>query len=185
MRLILDGITFKLKAENQMLFPKQITVRLGEDFNWWVQADGDVGPPQGILDPRQGTHLKELLDAYQPFGFQPHHLAAAFHSYRIDAELGKGRLRLIADEEPNCFALPVAGEDDESSYLGFLENVRAARIRKLNAEHHYVHDCTVEEMIEELSLIDADRYFSAEVIHPFDEIQEILEWSPAQWDDSA
>jgi len=40
-------------------------------------------------------------------------------------------------------------------------------------------------MTEELNLLDADRYFSDDTIHAFNEITERLEWSPAEWDESA
>lgn len=169
-----------------MNLAQPITVRLGEDLNWWVQSNGDTGVAQGVLDPRQVTHLKDVLDAYRPFGYQPQWFAAAFWWYRLDTELPEGRLRLVAaEDEAGVFALPMTGGDEESPYLEFLEAIRDARVRKLNAENHYIRDCTEEEMIEELSLIDADRYFSADVIHVFNEISEILEWSPAQWDDSS
>jgi hypothetical protein len=101
----------------------------------------------------------------------------------VDAELSEGVLRLAAtDQMEGAFALPRLGEDDDGPYFDFLDLISAARIRRLNQTHHYVRDCTEEEMFEELDLRDADRYFSAQTIHVFDELNEILEWSPAEWD---
>jgi len=39
------------------------------------------------------------------------------------------------------------------------------------------------EMQEELAALDRDRYVAAENIHCFEAINEILEWSPAEWDE--
>lgn len=165
--------------------PERITVRLGEDFHWWVESADDAGRhPRGILDPRQVAHLMQTLDEYRDYGYRPEQFAAAFQTYRIDAEISEGVLRLAAtDETAGVFALPRLGEEDDGPYFDLLDVVSAARIRKLNATHHYARDCTVEEMTEELDLLDADRYFSAETIHVFDELNEILEWSPAEWDE--
>ena len=166
---------------------QRITVRLGEDFNWWIEsADAPASTARGVLDPRQVSHLVEALDSYRPYGFRPQQFADAFQSYRIDAEISKGVLRLAATEEDGeVFALPNLGADDDGPYFDLLDAISAARIRKLNATHHYAHQCTEDEMVEELAALDSDRYFSADSIHAFEEISEILEWSPAEWDESA
>jgi hypothetical protein len=39
-------------------------------------------------------------------------------------------------------------------------------------------------MREELDALDRDRYFSSENIHCFEQINEILQWSPAEWDEA-
>jgi hypothetical protein len=82
------------------------------------------------------------------------------------------------------FAVPIVGEDGGGPYYDFLEALSAARVRMLNATHHYAQPCTELEMFEELDGLDHDRYFSMESIHAFDEINEILQWSPAEWDES-
>ena len=111
--------------------------------------------------------------------------------YAAEAELSDGRLRLaLADEDifdtgAQLFAWPLIGEEGAGAYYDFLDALGAARIRLLNATHHYAQDCTELEMDEELDAVDQDRFLSAESIHAFDEINEILEWSPAEWDDSA
>jgi hypothetical protein len=37
-------------------------------------------------------------------------------------------------------------------------------------------------MQEELETLDHDRYFNGDSLHVFDEINQILEWQPAEWD---
>ena len=171
--------------------PQRITARLGDDLNWWIEsADGDTHA-RGVLDPRQVAHLVQALDEYRRFGYRPEQLAAAFHAYRIDAEISEGVIRLAATDQSlledvgELFALPVLGNEEDGPYFELLDAASAARIRRLNATHHYAHNCTADEMTEELDALDSDRYFSEETIHAFNELNEILEWSPAEWDESS
>ena len=171
-----------------------IDVRLGEDFNWWLaHTSGEAGEdmesePRGVLDPRQVAHLVQALEAYQPHGLRPQLLRAAFQMFEAESELAEGRLRLepsgVPFGEPGVeqFALPVLGEEGDGPFYQLLDALSEARIRLLNATHHYVKPCTADDMDEELELLDAGRYFSAEIMHAFDELNEILEWSPAEWD---
>ena len=164
--------------------PQQLTVRLGDDFNWWVESADVPLHARGVLDPRQVAHLLQALDPYRAYGYRPQQFADAFHPYRIDAEISEGVLRLAAtDEQDEVFALPVLGAEDDGPYFNLLDVISAAHIRKLNATHHYVIPATEEEMTEELDALDADRYFSEETIHGFDEITEIIEWSPPEWNE--
>ena len=163
-----------------------ITVRLGEDSNWWLED----APDRGILDPRQAAHLVATVDGYRRYGFRPQLLADAFRLYVLESEISENLLRLtstdasIFDEGVQLFALPVITAEGEGAFYDLLDAISAARIRKINATHHYACDCTEDEMQEELAALDSDRYFAAEALHAFDEINEILEWSPAEWDDS-
>jgi hypothetical protein len=171
---------------------KQITVRLGEDFNWWLaptpdDVPGEESPDHGVLDPRQVRHVLDALEQHRPFGADPNLFGESFRFYAIQAELGEGVVQLEvadADGDGDLFALPVIDDENDGPYFDFLDALSAARIRRLNATHEYAHGCTVEEMQEELDALDSDRYFSDERIHAFDEINEILEWSPAEWDQS-
>ena len=174
--------------------PKWIVVRLGEDMNWWLdEASTDVywskEGARGLLDPRQVVHLVETLDEYQSYGFERQLFDAAFQLFQLESELDDNRLRLApADQDEidgggDLFALPLINDEETGVYYDFLDAVSAARIRKLNETHHYARDCTELEMQEELAALDRDRYVASENIHCFDAINEILEWSPAEWDE--
>ena len=170
-----------------MSAPQRITVRLGEDLNWWLDTADEATPAQhvrGILDPRQVAHVLEALEEYRSCGYRPENFARGFRAYRIDAEISEGVLRLAAVDafDNETFALPVTDDNEDGPYFDLLDSVSAARIRKLNRTHHYGRDCTEAEMDEELAALEADRYFGDDTIHAFDEISEILEWSPAEWD---
>ena len=175
--------------------PRWIVARLGDDLNWWLaesSADiywGEGG--HGLLDPRQVSYLAQVLEEYQAYDFPRQLLNNAFQLFELESELDDDRLRLapVNREEFNTdgeriFALPLIDEEETGAYYDFLDAISAARIRKLNTTHHYARDCTELEMQEELEALDTDRYFTSENIHCFDEINEILEWSPAEWDES-
>jgi hypothetical protein len=173
--------------------PLTVVARLGEDFNWWLDATEDAPetPTAGLLDPRQTAYLVEACAEYRAYGFPPELLTSAFHLYAMQAEIEEGRVRLVHNPEArlsdaaDLFAVPVLDPEGEGGYGDFLEALEAARVRKLNATHTYARACTTDELRDELDTLDADRYFSDATRHVFEEINEILEWSPAGWDDSS
>jgi len=175
--------------------PKWIVVQLGADLNWWLAEASSDGywshGDRGVLDPRQVAYLAEMLDGYRSHGYHRQLLKAAFQLFQVESELDDDRLRLgpvdsdIFDSPEQLFALPLVGDEMTGPYYDLLDAVTTARIRKLNATHHYARACTDWEMEEELDALDRDRYFASEDIHCFDEINEILQWSPAEWDDSS
>jgi hypothetical protein len=171
--------------------PDWIVVRLDDDLNCWPdEASEEVFPgalSRGVLDPRQLSHLVQALEEYLPHGYRKELFASAFQTYVIQSELSDGRLRLaradedVFDADTQLFAIPIVDEEEGTgAYYDFLDDISTARVRFLNATHHYVRNCTELDMDEELENIDRDRYFAADSIHVFDEINEILEWKPAE-----
>ena len=181
-------------ATGKQTLPRWITVRLGDDLNWWLQRTGDelesVPESCGVLDPRQVDHLVKEFDAYRPYGYSLRQFSKAFQVYTMDSELSEGLQRLIASDEDlgdmggQLFAVPRTTADDAGPYEIFLGEISTARIRLLNATHKFAVPCTEEEMYDELRAIDSGRFFSDETIHVFNEITEMLEWSPAEWEES-
>ena len=174
--------------------PRWIVVQLGDDMNWWLmESSADIywgGLGRGILDPRQIAHIAEAMEDYESYGFRRPLLNAAFQFFELESEVDDNRLRLSPvnrDEFDTAgeqiFALPLIDDEESGAYYEFLDALSAARVRKLNSTHHYARDCTDLEMREELDALDRDRYFATDNIHCFDEINEILEWSPAEWDE--
>jgi hypothetical protein len=173
--------------------PKWIVARLGSDMNWWLDESsvdiywGERG--RGLLDPRQVAYLAETLDENELYGFDRRLLDSAFQLFQLESELDDDRLRLapiegdVFDAGEGVFALPLIDDEEMGAHYDFLDAITAARIRKLNATHKYAQPCSELEMREELDELDRDRYIAAENIHCFDEINEILQWSPAEWDE--
>ncbi|HVM61447.1 MAG TPA: hypothetical protein VMV72_11340 [Verrucomicrobiae bacterium] len=180
-------------AKNIPTPPQWIIARLGDDMNWWLAESsedifwGEGG--RGLLDPRQVAHLADALSEYQPYGLRRHLFDASFQFFELESELDDERVRLAPvaasalDGGGQIFALPLVEDAETGAYYDFLDAISAARIRKLNATHHYARNCNELDMREELDALDKDRYFASENIHCFDEISEILQWSPAEWND--
>jgi len=78
-------------------------VRLGEDHNWWVCETSD--PVRwdvdglSIIDPRQLSHLIELVDPLRDYGFDQDLMDRAFIVFRIEKDLGNGKVRLKRTKE--------------------------------------------------------------------------------------
>jgi hypothetical protein len=169
-----------------------LVVRQADDQHWWLAETSDdihwSERGRSLLDPQQVAALMEVLGPYYRHGLTRRQVAAAFRAYRLEAEVADGQLRLAAtgenilDAGGEVFALPVIDDDETGAYYDFLDALSTARIRLLNATHHYVRNCTESEMFEELEALDQDRFFGDEAIHVGDEIAEILQWGPAEWD---
>jgi hypothetical protein len=168
--------------------PRWIVVRLGNDLNWWVEEASDHihWPREGlsILDPRQLRDVLERLAGYEAQGFQPAAFAEAFQLFEVQSELEDGRLRLrpvratAGGGLQNVFAMPRIADEDDTRYADFIESLVAMRVRKLNDTHDYARQLDVLDLEEELDAEASDRYFGGQGAHCYDEMHDILTWSP-------
>jgi hypothetical protein len=165
-----------------------------DDGNCWVEETSGgnlLGREQmSILSPEQVRHVTELLEKYRAHGFRRDQFESAFHVWKAEGQLSDGRWRLVPVEDSiydgigELFALPDVPLDLEEEleatggYPDFLEQLEHLRIRHLNRTRQYVQDVDELELEDDLRVMDADRYFSGEAAHCFEEICEILEWSP-------
>src|SRR5215212_11083267 len=97
-------------------------VRLGEDHNWWVNETSD--PVRwdvdglSIIDPRQLSHLVDLVDPLRDYGFDQDLMERAFILFRIEKDLGNGKVRLkrtkesLFESDEKLFALPDILDDE-------------------------------------------------------------------------
>ncbi|OHE75078.1 MAG: hypothetical protein A2107_13800 [Verrucomicrobia bacterium GWF2_62_7] len=180
--------------EKSIILPQWIVVRLGNDMNWWVEKTSDeiFWPREGlsVLDPRQFRDIAERLGEYYAIGFQRMTFAKAFALFTAESELDEGRLRLKIALQPGedagdkLFALPLFVDDEQSTYRDLVDNLIGLRVKLLNKMHHYAHVVDDLELEEELVAKLNDRYFNGGSLHCYDEINEILSWSPAEWDGS-
>ena len=170
-----------------------LVARLGEDLNWWVEETSDDvcwgADSLSLLDPNQVSYLRETLKEYKQYGFDPDILAEAFHLFEMSSELPDGRLKLvpsrrnITEKGVQFFALPDLFNEEEGVYPDFLSRISALRIKLLNATHDYFEDLVEDEMEEDIRARNTDRYFAASATHVFNELEDILTWKPAEWDD--
>ncbi len=172
---------------------KWIVARLGQDMNWWVDETSEEvywgGGALSLLDPKQVSFLREELQKYLAYGFKMEALDRAFHPFEAASDLSDGRLRLVpsshgmTDKDVPLFALPDLIDDEEGAYADLLDQLAAMRIRMINATHHYFQQVTEDDMDEDVQARNSGRYFEGRALHVFHELEDILTWSPAEWDE--
>jgi hypothetical protein len=172
-----------------------IVIALGDDNNWWVAETSDSTSSEdalSVMEPEQVRYVIESLEPYAPDGYKRDLFEEAFHAWRVESQLADGRLRLApADDsffdDTQLFALPDVPLDvreeleEKGNYPDFIDQLEQWRIRHLNRTHDYARPADELDMEDELRAIDQDRYACGMVAHVFDEIREILGWSPAEW----
>ena len=163
-------------------------VRLGNDTNWWVEKISDEIhwdiDGLSILDPRQFSHLLDLIDPLRDYGFNPDLLEATFFGFSIEKDLKKGKIRLTRSAEPilesedQLFALPDIIDEEKGPYADFLNHITKLRIMMLNDLIDFEKHVTIDELEEELRDKQQEDYMEGKAVHVFDEITGILEYIP-------
>lgn len=163
-------------------------VRLGDDLNWWVEELSDEIhwdlDGLGIVDPRQLTHLLDLIEPLREYGFDPDVIEGAFYTFRIDKELKSRHIRLVRlnesvfETEEHVFALPDLTDEDKGAYADFLNQITRARVKLLNDLIEFDQNLTVDELEEEIRERQNADYFEGRPVHPFAEMTAILEYVP-------
>lgn len=164
-------------------------VRLGEDVNWWVDEISDEVhwdlDGLSIIDPRQLSHLLDLVDPLRDYDFQNELLEEAFFAFRIDRKLDDQRLRLvrtserILDADEPLFVLPDIIDEDKSPYQDLLDHISRLRVHLLNDSIEFERKFTLEELEEELREDQNSEYMEGRAVHAFKELCDILEFVPA------
>jgi hypothetical protein len=167
-------------------------VRLGEDHNWWVHETSD--PVRwdvdglSIIDPRQLTHLIELVDALRDYGFDQDVMERAFIAFRIEKDLGSGRVRLkrskesIFESEEKLFALPDILDEENGPYADLLDNLTRCRVKMLNDLFEFESKLTVDEVEDEIREDQNTHFIEGRAVHAFDELIAILDFMPAGYE---
>lgn len=163
-------------------------VRLGQDTNWWVEEISDPitwdTDGLGILDPRQISHLMDLAESLQDYGFDASAFDDAFYRFRIDKEMPKGRVRLVrlraslSDPDEPLFALPDVVDEEKGPYADFLEKITRLRVKMLNDLVDFKQPLTVEDMEEDIRDRQNTDYLEGRGVHVFQEVSAILEYIP-------
>jgi hypothetical protein len=172
--------------------PEWCIVRLGEDHNWWVDEISDPVhwdvDGLSIIDPRQVSHILELIEPLRDYGLDADVLERAFVSFRIDGELGQGRVRLVRhaesifDSDEKLFALPEVMDDEHGPYADFLDHLTKLRVKMLNDLFDFEQKLTVDEVEEEIREEQNTSFMEGKAVHFFSEITAILDYVPAGWE---
>ncbi len=163
-------------------------VRLGEDHNWWVSETSD--PVRwdvdglSIVDPRQVSHLVELVDALRDYGFQQDLFEAAFIPFRIEKDLGAGKVRLkrvkesIFESDEKLFALPDILDEENGPYADLLDHLTRCRVKLLNDLFAFESKLTVDEVEDEIREEQNTHFIEGKAVHTFTELCAILDYMP-------
>lgn len=167
-------------------------VRLGEDHNWWVDEVSD--PVRwdvdglSIIDPRQVSHLIELIEPLRDYGFDQDIMEAAFIPFRIEKDLGEGRVRLkrvkdsIFESDEKLFALPDIMDEENGPFADLLDHLTRLRVKMLNDLFDFESKLTVDEVEDELREDQNTSFIEGRAVHTFEELTSILDYVPAGWD---
>jgi len=167
-------------------------VRLGDDHNWWVEEVSD--PVRwdvdglSIIDPRQIQHLIELVDPLRDYGFDQDLMERAFFPFRIERDLGAGRVRLARvkdsffESEDKLFALPDLLDEENGPYADFLDHITRLRVKMLNDLFDFEHQLSVDEVEDELREARNIDFMEGKAVHVFTEVTAILDYVPAGWE---
>src|SRR5688572_30992661 len=167
-------------------------VRLGDDHNWWVAETSD--PVRwdvdglSIVDPRQLQHLIELVDPLRDYGFDQDIFEAAFIPFRIDKDLGNGKVRLkrvkesLFESDEKLFSLPDIIDEENGPYADLLDHLTRCRVKLLNDLFDFESKLTVDEVEDEIREEQNASFIEGKAVHCFAELTDILEYVPAGWE---
>jgi len=167
-------------------------VRLGDDHNWWVAETSD--PVRwdvdglSIVDPRQVAHLIELVDSLRDYGFDQDIFESAFIPFRIDKDLGSGKVRLkrvkesLFESEEKLFVLPDILDEENGPYADLLDHLSRCRVKMLNDLFEFESKLSVDEVEDEIREDQNSHFMHGKAIHTFEELTSILDFMPAGYD---
>lgn len=167
-------------------------VRLGDDHNWWVVETSD--PVRwdvdglSIIDPRQIQHLLELVDPLRDYGFDQDVFESAFIRFRIDRDLGTGKVRLkrvkesIVESEEKLFGLPDILDEENGPYADLLDHLTRCRVKMLNDLFEFESKLSVDEVEDEIREDQNTNFIQGKAVHTFEELTAILDYMPAGYE---
>ncbi|HSY52957.1 MAG TPA: hypothetical protein VK785_00840 [Opitutaceae bacterium] len=167
-------------------------VRLGEDHNWWVQEVSDPVrwdvDSLSIIDPRQVAHLIDLVESLRDHGFNQDIFEAAFISFRIEKDLGHGRVRLkrvkeaFFESDEKLFGLPDHLDEENGPYADLLDHLTRCRVKMLNDLFDFESKLTIDEVEDQIREDQNTNFIEGKAVHAFAELTAILDFVPEGWD---
>ncbi|MDQ8204588.1 hypothetical protein QEH54_16280 [Pelagicoccus sp. SDUM812003] len=161
-------------------------------MNWWVvEVSDDIHwdvDGLSIIDPRQISHILDLLEPLQEYKLDQDLFDSAFIPFRIQRDLGDGIIRLVrskegfADADEPLFGLPNVVDDENSPYADFINHITKVRVNMLNDMFDFESKLTVDEVEEEIREEENNNFIEGRAIHLFGEVTAILDYVPAGWE---
>jgi hypothetical protein len=141
-----------------------------------------------IIDPRQVAHLIESVEPLRDYGFDQDIMEAAFIPFRIDKDLGSGKVRLkrvkdsIFESEEKLFALPDIVDEENGPFADLLDHLTRCRVKMLNDIFDFEQKLSVDEVEDEIREDQNAEFMEGKAIHSFEELCAILDYAPAGWE---
>ncbi|OIR09299.1 hypothetical protein GALL_85320 [mine drainage metagenome] len=167
-------------------------VRLGEDHNWWVD---EVSDPirwdvdgLSIVDPRQVGHLIEMVDPLRDYGFDQDIFESAFVPFRIEKDLGEGRVRLkrvkdsLFESDERLFALADIVDEENGPFADLLDHLTRCRVKMLNDLFDFEAKLSIDEVEDEIREDQNASFMEGKAVHCFEELCAILDYMPSGYE---
>ena len=132
------------------------TISFDNESMWWVQTvNKDIHwdfDELGIIDPRQLSHILELLDSMREYGIQEDIVEKAFFKFRLEKEMTKQKFRLertrdsLYDPDQVLFVLPDDMDEESGPFEDFMKHALRVRVRMLNDLIESDQPLTIEEV---------------------------------------
>jgi hypothetical protein len=112
----------------------------------------------------------------------------AFFPFRIEHDLGAGRVRLARvkdsffESEEKLFALPDLLDEENGPYADLLDHITRLRVKMLNDLFEFEHQLSVDEVEDELRDARNIDFMEGKAVHVFTEVTGILDYVPAGWE---
>lgn len=161
-------------------------------MNWWVvEVSDDVHwdvDGLSIIDPRQISHILDLLEPLQEYKLDQDLFDTAFIPFRIQRNLGDGLIRLtrsqesFADADEPLFGLPNVVDDENSPYADFISHITKVRVSMLNDLIDFEQKLTVDEVEDDIREEENNSFIEGRAIHLFNEVTTILDYVPVGWE---
>jgi hypothetical protein len=141
-----------------------------------------------IVDPRQVNHLTDLVEALRDYGFDQDVFEAAFIPFRIEKDLGNGKVRLkrvkdsLFESEDKLFALADTLDEENGPYADLLDHLTRCRVKMLNDLFEFEAKLTVDEVEDEIREEQNASFIEGKAVHTFEELTAILDFMPAGYD---
>ncbi|HEY3757932.1 MAG TPA: hypothetical protein VGL42_17380 [Opitutaceae bacterium] len=138
-----------------------------------------------IIDPRQVAHLVELVDPLRDYGFDQDVFEAAFIRFRIDKDLGNGKVKLkrvkesLFDSDEKLFALADVLDEENGPYADLLDHLTRCRVKMLNDLFDFEAKLSVDEVEDEIREDQNAHFIEGRAVHTFEELTAILDYMPA------
>lgn len=167
---------------------KWCTVYLHTDQCWWVKETSDPihwdVDALSILDPKQVSHVLDLMAPLRDYKLQPELFELAFYPFSIQDQLEANCIKLelssenLTHSDEMLFGLPDIIDEEKSPYADFLNHITKLRVKLLNDLIDFKSPLTLEEVEEELRERQNNDFMEGRCTHVFNEICDILEYVP-------